>query len=143
MVVKATDYRLRCDAAFVLDGTMDRCVFAKGPPPAFRTIQGALKYVPRGLGHSRDTDDVVLKPKETWRCRLAGHVVERPRLGPLFARNAVAEAYARNHRRGRWNGQKEITGGDSTGQCSNPFRSRPPGLGFIAPSIPNPLLFGV
>ena len=29
----------------------------------------------------------------------------------------------------------------SAGQYSNPFRSRPPQLGFIAPAIPNPLLF--
>jgi hypothetical protein len=27
------------------------------------------------------------------------------------------------------------------GQYSNPFRSRPPELGFIAPAIPNPILF--
>ncbi len=31
MVVKATDDRLRCDAAYVLDGTMDWSVFAKRP----------------------------------------------------------------------------------------------------------------
>jgi hypothetical protein len=31
MVVKATDDRLRCDAAFMLDGTMDWSVFAKRP----------------------------------------------------------------------------------------------------------------
>jgi hypothetical protein len=29
----------------------------------------------------------------------------------------------------------------SVGQYSNPFRSRPPELGFIAPAIPNPILF--
>jgi hypothetical protein len=29
----------------------------------------------------------------------------------------------------------------SMGQYSNPFRSRPPQLGFIAPAIPNPILF--
>ena len=29
----------------------------------------------------------------------------------------------------------------SVGQYSNPFRSRPPALGFIAPAIPNPILF--
>ena len=28
------------------------------------------------------------------------------------------------------------------GQYSNPFRSQPPALGFIAPAIPNPILFG-
>ena len=31
MVVKAADDRLRCDAAYVLDGTMDWSVFAKRP----------------------------------------------------------------------------------------------------------------
>jgi hypothetical protein len=31
MVVKATDRRLRCDAAYVLDGTMHWSVFAKRP----------------------------------------------------------------------------------------------------------------
>ena len=31
MVVKATDDRLRCDAAYVLNGTMDWSVFAKRP----------------------------------------------------------------------------------------------------------------
>src|SRR6476660_2760373 len=31
MVVKATDHRLRCDAAYALDGTMDWSVFAKKP----------------------------------------------------------------------------------------------------------------
>ena len=29
----------------------------------------------------------------------------------------------------------------SAGQYSNPFRSRPPELGFIAPAIPNPTCF--
>ena len=29
----------------------------------------------------------------------------------------------------------------SMGQYSNPFRSRSPQLGFIAPAIPNPILF--
>jgi hypothetical protein len=29
----------------------------------------------------------------------------------------------------------------SAGQYSNPLRSRPPRLGFIAPAIPNPILF--
>jgi hypothetical protein len=32
------------------------------------------------------------KRKETCRCQLAGHAAERPRLGPLFARNAAVEA---------------------------------------------------
>jgi hypothetical protein len=31
MVVKATGDRLRCDAGYVLDGAMDRSVFAKRP----------------------------------------------------------------------------------------------------------------
>jgi hypothetical protein len=44
MVVKATDDRLRCDAAYVLDGTMDRSVFAKRPmSPQLIIISGILR----------------------------------------------------------------------------------------------------
>ena len=44
MVVKATDDRLRCDAAYVLDGTMDWSVFAKRPmSPQLIIISGILR----------------------------------------------------------------------------------------------------
>ena len=44
MVVKATDDRLRCDAAYVLDGTMDWSVFAKRPMgPQLVIISGILR----------------------------------------------------------------------------------------------------
>ena len=47
MVVKATDDRLRCDAAYVLDGAMDRSVFAKRPmSPQLVIISGILRQDP-------------------------------------------------------------------------------------------------
>jgi hypothetical protein len=47
MVVKATDDRLRRDAAYVLDGTMDWSVFAKRPmSPQLVIISGILRQDP-------------------------------------------------------------------------------------------------
>ena len=46
-VVKATHDWLRCDAACVLDGTMDRCVFAKGPmSPQLVVVSSILRQDP-------------------------------------------------------------------------------------------------
>ena len=42
MLVEATHDRLRCDAAFVLDGTMDRCVFAKRPVSSQLVVVGSI-----------------------------------------------------------------------------------------------------
>ena len=42
MVVKATDDRLRCDAAFVLDGTMDWSVFAKRSMSSQLVVVGSI-----------------------------------------------------------------------------------------------------
>ena len=47
MVVKATDDRLRCDAADVLDGTMDWSAFVKRPmSPQLVIINGILRQDP-------------------------------------------------------------------------------------------------
>ena len=47
MVVKATDDRLRCDAAYVLDGTMDWSAFVKRPmSPQLVIINGILRQDP-------------------------------------------------------------------------------------------------
>ena len=61
------------------------------PSSLFRTIQDTLKYVPRGLryGCILRTRCKTVGDKS---CQLAGHVVERPRRGPLFARNVAEEA---------------------------------------------------
>ena len=42
MVVKAPDDRLRCDAAYVLDGTMDWSVFAKRPMSSQLVVVGTI-----------------------------------------------------------------------------------------------------
>ena len=42
MVVKAPDDRLRCDAAYVLDGTMDWRVFAKRPMSSQLVVVGSI-----------------------------------------------------------------------------------------------------
>jgi len=42
MVVKAPDDRLRCDAAYVLDGTMDWSVFAKRPMSSQLVVVGSI-----------------------------------------------------------------------------------------------------
>ena len=47
MVVKAPDDRLRCDAAYVLDGTMDWSAFVKRPmSPQLVIINGILRQDP-------------------------------------------------------------------------------------------------
>jgi hypothetical protein len=47
MVVKATDDRLRCDAAYVLAGTMDWSVFAKRPmSPQLVIVRSILRQDP-------------------------------------------------------------------------------------------------
>jgi hypothetical protein len=47
MVMKSTEDRHRCDAAYVLDGAMDRSVFAKRPmSPQLVIISGILRQNP-------------------------------------------------------------------------------------------------
>jgi hypothetical protein len=47
MVVKAIDDRLRCDAAYVLAGTMDWSVFAKRPmSPQLVIVRSILRQDP-------------------------------------------------------------------------------------------------
>jgi hypothetical protein len=47
MVMKSTEDRDRCDAAYVLDGAMDRSVFAKRPmSPRLIIIGGILRQNP-------------------------------------------------------------------------------------------------
>ena len=80
----------------ILVGTPARCIAPstaiapRASPHLFRTIQDPLKYLARGLRYSRDPRRSAQR-KETRRCHLAGHVVERHRLGPSFVRNAGAE----------------------------------------------------
>jgi hypothetical protein len=47
MVMKSAEDRHKCDAAYVLDGAMDRSVFAKGPmSPQLIIISGILRQNP-------------------------------------------------------------------------------------------------
>jgi hypothetical protein len=47
MVMKSAEDRPRCDAAYVLDGAMDRSVFAKRPmSPQLVIISGILRQDP-------------------------------------------------------------------------------------------------
>ena len=47
MVMKSAEDRHRCDAAYVLDGAMDRSVFAKRPmSPQLVIISGILRQDP-------------------------------------------------------------------------------------------------
>lgn len=54
-------------------------------------------------------------------CQLAGHVVERPRRGPLFARNVAVEALARSRNTKEWKRWKEIIGGVQWGNTAIHF----------------------
>ena len=55
MVVKAPDDRLRCDAAYVLDGTMDWSVFAKRPMSSQLVVVGStLRQDPAQLRFAQD-----------------------------------------------------------------------------------------
>jgi hypothetical protein len=80
------------------------------PTRAFRTIQDLLSTYRAG-------SVIVLilrtrvKSEGDIRCQLAGHVVERPRRGPLFARNVAVEALARSRNTKEWKSWNVIIGG--------------------------------
>lgn len=94
---------------------------SEGPNSSFRTIQDTLKYLPRELHYCRNPEERGAKRKETCRCQLAGHVVERPRRGPLFARNVAVEALARSRNTKEWKRWKEIIGGVQWGNTAIHF----------------------
>ena len=73
MVMKSAEDRPRCDAAYVLDGAMDRSVFAKRPmSPQLVIISGILVRIRRKCAsptttiwstHSRRIDPINLSAK--------------------------------------------------------------------------------
>jgi hypothetical protein len=106
----------------------------------FRTIQDALKYLARWLGYSPNPrrgctteGDTTMSP--CWACGGAPpswfFVCEE--CGGRAVSSKSAQEEMERVERDYWQG--------AGGQYSNPFRSRPPELGFIAPAIPNPVLF--
>ena len=55
MVMKSAEDRPRCDAAYVLDGAMDRSVFAKRPmSPQLVIISGILRQDPAQVRFAQD-----------------------------------------------------------------------------------------
>jgi hypothetical protein len=89
------------------------------PKSLFRTIQDTLKYLPRWLHYRVNPEDADLEGGLL--CQLAGHVVERPRRGPLFARNVAVEALARSRNTKEWKRWKEIIGGVQWGNTAIHF----------------------
>src|SRR6267378_1965450 len=59
MVMKSAEDRHRCDAAYVLDGAMDRSVFAKRPmSPQLVIISGILRQDPAEVRFAQDDNMV-------------------------------------------------------------------------------------
>ena len=59
MVMKSAEDRPRCDAAYVLDGAMDRRVFAKRPmSPQLVIISGILRQDPAYVRFAQDDNMV-------------------------------------------------------------------------------------
>jgi hypothetical protein len=90
------------------------------PPRAFRTIQDLLSTYRAGsvivsILRTR------FKSEGDIRCQLAGHVVERPRRGPLFARNVAVEALARSRNTNEWKSWNVIIGGVQWGNTAIRF----------------------
>ena len=101
----------------------------------FRTIQDTLKYLPRGLRYCLNPEDAVkmvgdMSMSTCWACGGAppswSFVCEE--CGGRGISSKSEHERMETLERDYWRG--------SMGQYSNPFRSRSPQLGFIAPAIP-------
>ena len=93
MVVEAPDDRLRCDAAYVLDGTMDWSVFAKRPMSSQLVVVGSIlrqdpaqvrfaqdNHMVNALRGQIDTDEPfgeAVLPWRAWGNRLVANSADR------------------------------------------------------------------
>lgn len=112
----------------------------KGATRRIQNDSGALKYLPARARLWSHPDDAALTEGDTtmspcWACGGAPpswfFVCEE--CGGRAVSSKSGQEEMERVERDYWQGAR--------GQYSNPFRSRPPELGFIAPAIPNPVLF--
>ena len=110
------------------------------PISLFRTIQDTLKYLPRGLRYCLNPEDAVkmvgdMSMSTCWACGGA------PPSWSFVCEECGGRGISSKSEHERMEKLERDYFRGSMGQYSNPFRSRSPQLGFIAPAIPNPILF--